>query len=276
MEQSMKSVHANFWLFTFAVVMLAAPADSHDGWIQINPIVETGQPVTIALMHGNHSNEHGSFRLAGKWDAQYTKLSVIEPSGETVDLTTAIVDLGEDSEKTGPKGPKGFHIAQFTPRQEGVHIVLARQERIIQDGEGAKLRTMRNARSSFVASAIPKVAEAQKATGYGRTHALDRVLEIVPMTNPFSVAAKGSITLKLLLNGTPAPNKTVTVISQIASAASAQDLKTNEVGELRAVVGSADVYLARAKFDDEERRPTGQLDKNSYEATYVFQVFNDH
>lgn len=256
------------------ILLLPALALSHDGWIQLSPIIEEGQPVSIALMHGNHSNEHGSFRLAGKWDPEYTKLLVIDPSGKMHDISNALVDLGEDPERTGPKGPKGFHLAQFTPKEEGVYVVLARQQRVIQQGDGPKLRTARNARAAFVVLRNPLVAEAQKANGFSRTFAIDNLLEIVPVTNPIGVTAKGSITLEVLYKGKPSPNRTVTVISQIASSASAQDLKTDEKGRIKVTVGAADTYLARVKFEEASKQSSGQLEKNSYEATYVFQVFN--
>ena len=42
---------------------------SHDGWVEISPtIVEKGQAATVTLIQGNHSNEHKSYRIAGKWD----------------------------------------------------------------------------------------------------------------------------------------------------------------------------------------------------------------
>ena len=270
----MKKLQLRIVLLIIGTFILPRSARAHDGWIQVEPIVERGQPLSIALMHGNHSNAHGSFRLAGKWDAQYTKLFVIDPSGKVNDLSDAVVDLGEDPETTGPKGPKGFHLAQFTPKKAGVYVVLARQERNIQIGDGPKLRTMRNARSAFIALDNPKVAEAQKAKNFGQTHELDGVLEVVPVTNPFAIAAKGSLTLQVLLNGKPAANRTVTVIGQLASAASAQDLKTDGQGLVHLTVGAADTYLARVKFDEDSSRASGQLDKNSYEATYVFKIFN--
>jgi uncharacterized GH25 family protein len=264
----------NLFLILAAMLILPHSAHSHDGWIQVNSIVEAGQPVSISLMHGNHSNEHGSFRLAGKWDAQYTKLLVIEPSGKINDLTRTIVDLGEDPEKIGPRGPKGFHLAQFTPTAEGVYTVLARQERILQQGDGPKLRAMRNARSAFIALLNPKVSIAQTAKDFARTYSLQHVLEIIPVTNPFGITEKSSLTLEVLLDGRPAANQTVTVIGQLASAASAQDLTTDSFGRARVTVGAADTYLARVKFDQDTRQASGQLDKNSFEATYVFQVFH--
>ncbi len=256
------------------ILLFPAVAWSHDGWIQVSPIVERGQPITIALMHGNHSNEHGSFRIAGKWDLQYTKLWILDPSGKAADITKSVVDLGEDPEKTGPKGPKGFHLAQFTPREEGPYVVLARQERVLHQDGGSTLRTMRNARSAFVALRNPRVSEALRTEGFSRTHATDNLLEIVPVTNPVGVMHKGSILFEVIHKGKPAINKMVTVISQMASAASAQDLKTDDKGRIKVTVGAADAYLARVKFDEDIRQASGRIDKESYEATYVFQVFN--
>jgi hypothetical protein len=262
-------------LISFALVLFSFQlAPAHDGWIQVSPIVEIGQPVTIALMHGNHSNEHGSFRLAGKWDSKYTKILIIDPSGNLNDITASLIDLGEDPEKTGPKGPKGFHLALYTPKRQGVYIVLARQERIVQQGNGPKLRTMRDARSAFVVLRNPRVAEARNVEGFGRAYSVDSVLEILPVTNPFAVLERGSITLKVLHKGKPAADKTVTVISQVASTASAQDLKTDHDGIVRVTVESPDLYLARVKIDEESKHASGQPEKNSYEATYVFSAFN--
>lgn len=270
----MTSLKLKIFLLISASLILPRSVHGHDGWIQFNAIVERGQPVSIALMHGNHSNEHGSFRLAGKWDAQYTKLFIIDPSGKISDLTHTIVDLGEDPDKTGPKGPKGFHLAQFTPRTEGVYIVLARQERSLQQGDGPKLRTMRNASSAFVALGDPTVAEAQKAKGFDRTFAVNKLLEIVPVSNPFRTTEKGALILQVLLNGKPAANRPVTVIGQMAGAASAQDLKTDSQGRVQVTVGAPDIYLTRVKFDEDIPQSSERTDKNSYEATYVFQVFN--
>ena len=82
---------------------------AHDGWVEIAPvIVERNQPATIALIQGNHSNEHKSYRIAGKWNANYVTLAVVEPKGKQISLTDRLFDMGEDEEKIGPKGPKGY------------------------------------------------------------------------------------------------------------------------------------------------------------------------
>ena len=109
--------------FSALILFYPPTASSHDGWVEISPtIVEKGQPATVALIQGNHSNEHRSYRIAGKWDAKYTTLIVIDPKGKQNTLTNRLVDLGEDDDKVGPKGPKGFFLAPFVPEQDGLYL----------------------------------------------------------------------------------------------------------------------------------------------------------
>jgi uncharacterized GH25 family protein len=262
-------------VFFSAAVFSPAAAAAHDGWIEVTPsIVEKGQPVTIALMHGNHSNEHKSYRLAGKWDLEFTKITVIAPSGKATDLTGAMIDLGEDPEKTGPKGPKGFQIAQFISEEQGVYTVVARQERVLQHGDGPKFRGVRFARSAFAALPVPTAAEAQKLERFAGEARAGDDLEFRPVMNALGIARQNSVTLELRYKGKPAANQTVSIIQKIAGAASARNLTTDEQGRITFVPPSADSYLARAKIDEKAERSEGQFDLSSYEATYVFQVFN--
>src|SRR5689334_16151700 len=74
-------------------------AMAHDGWVEVSPtIVEKNQNATIALIQGNHSNEHRSYRIAGKWDQKYTTLLVVDPKGKQASLTDRLIDFGEDAE----------------------------------------------------------------------------------------------------------------------------------------------------------------------------------
>ena len=85
------------------ILLFPAVAWSHDGWVEVSPDRRKSQPITIALMHGNHSNEHGSFRIAGKWDLQYTN-SGSRSERKAANITKSVVDLGEDPEKTWTQG----------------------------------------------------------------------------------------------------------------------------------------------------------------------------
>jgi uncharacterized GH25 family protein len=260
-----------FSLVFCCALLAAGSALAHDGWIEVAPsLVEKGQPVTVALMHGNHSNEHRSYRLAGKWDLEFTKVSVIAPSGKTTALN--MIDLGEDPEKTGPKGPKGFHVGQFVADEDGVYTVVARQERTLQHGDGPKFLGIRFARTTFAALAAPTLAEAEKLAFESKPRGGD--LEIVPVTKIVGAVRGAPVTLEVRYKGAPAAGKTVSIVRKIAGAAGAQDLNTDAAGRVTFTPDAADYYLARAKFDEKSERGDGQHDLSSYEATYVFQTFN--
>jgi hypothetical protein len=56
--------------------------------------------------------------------------------GKQNELTDRIIDLGEDEEKVGPKGPKGFYLASYVPKDEGLYQAVARQSRSLHQGMG--------------------------------------------------------------------------------------------------------------------------------------------
>src|SRR4029453_14383569 len=80
-----------------------------------------------AVLQSNHPNQQKSYRIAGKWDGKNTTLAVVNPGGKQITLTDRIIDLGEDEEKAGPKGPKGFYLASYIPNDEGLYQGGARR-----------------------------------------------------------------------------------------------------------------------------------------------------
>ena len=250
-------------------------ASSHDGWVEVSPtIVEKGQSATIALIQGNHSNEHRSYRIAGKWDQKYTTLVVVDPNGKKNALTDRLIDFGEDDEKVGPKGPKGFYLASFTPNEEGLYQAVARQVRTVQQGDRPKLLTMRIAKTTFVSLNVPGISTAKNLKGFDLMSGGGDGLEIFPVTNPMGIFSGASVTLELRLKGKPIGGKIISLIRKIDGSGSVQDQTTDEKGRVAFAVGPADSYLARVNLAEETPRSDGQVDKNSYESTYVFQVFN--
>jgi uncharacterized GH25 family protein len=261
------------WLFCGLILPPAALA--HDGWVEISPaIVEKNQTATIALIQGNHSNEHRSYRIAGKWDQKYTTLVVVDPKAKQNSLTDRLIDFGEDAETIGPKGPKGYYLASFVPKDEGLYQAVARQARTVQQSDGPKLVTVRIAKTAFAAFSVPTVAAAKNLKGFDHIIAGDDAVEFIPVTNPLAIVAGGEVTLELRRQGKPAPGQTITLVRRIDGPASVQERTTDEKGRVTFTVGPADSYLARAKIDEETPRPDGQKDKSSYESAYVFQVFN--
>ena len=143
-------------MFSHRFFFLPQPASSHDGWVEVSPtIVEKGQPATIALIQGNHSNEHRSYRIAGKWDQKYTTLVVVDPNGKKNALTDRLIDFGEDDEKVGPKGPKGFYLASFTPNEEGLYQAVAGRSEPSNKGMVRSFVTMRIAKTTFASFKVP-------------------------------------------------------------------------------------------------------------------------
>ena len=271
----MTSLKLKIFLLISVALILPRSVYSHDGWVEISPtIVEKNQSATIALIQGNHSNEHKSYRIAGKWDQKYTTLVVVDPKAKQNSLTDRLIDFGEDAEAVGPKGPKGFYLASFVPKDEGFYLVLARQARTLQQGDGPKLVTVRIAKSAFAAFSVPTVAAARSLKGFDHIIAGDDAVEFIPITNPLAIVAGGEVTLELRRQGKTAPGQTITLVRRIDGPASVQERMTDEKGRVTFTVGPADSYLARVKIDEETPRPDGQKDKSSYESTYVFQVFN--
>ncbi len=265
-----------FFLVVIAPSLISAlPVSAHDGWIEITPtIVEKNQAVTIALMQGNHSNEHKSYRLAGKWDAKNTALSVIDPKNKLSALTERLIDFGEDAEAIGPKGPKGYHLASFVPKDDGLYQALARQARTVQQGDGPKAVTVRIAKTAFAAFKNPTVSAAKHLKGFDRVIADEDSVEFIPLQNPLAVFSNGSIAFELRHRGKPIPGQVIALVRRIDGFASVQERTSDEKGRVNFPVGPADSYLARVKIDEENLRPDGLKDKASYESTYVFQVFN--
>lgn len=272
----MKFSHqAQITLWLLSGLILPRAALAHDGWVEISPtIVEKNQAATIALIQGNHSNAHKSYRIAGKWDQKYTTLVVVDPKAKQNSLTDRLIDFGEDAEAVGPKGPKGFYLASFVPKDEGFYLALARQARTLQHGDGPKLVTVRIAKSAFAAFRVPTVAAAKSLKGFDHIIAGDDGVEFIPITNPLALVAGGEVTLELRRQGKAAPGQTITLVRRIDGPASVQERTTDGKGRVTFTVGPADSYLARAKIDEETPRSDGQKDKSSYESTYVFQVFN--
>jgi len=144
----------------------------------------------------------------------------------------------------------------------------------LQQGDGPKLVTLRIAKTAFAVFKIPTLSAARNLKGFDRLVAGEDGVEFIPVNNPLAVFSGGSITLELHQRGKPAGGQVVTLVRRIDGFASVQERTTDDKGRVTFAVGPADFYLARVKIDEESARPDGQKDKNSYESTYVFQVFN--
>lgn len=253
------------------VTLLLGPTAvlAHDAWVQpYAPVVRVGQVAHVDLMLGNHSREHRSYRIAGKLDPDQVSVAVFGPDGAESSLDDALFDAGE-ADDTPPPGAKGYLSTAFVPVSQGIYVVAAKGDSVLQHGDGPPFRSLRLAKTLIAAAGVPVAEQAREFSGYDRAVADDR-LEIVPRTNVTAVWPGEQVTLEVRLHGRPVSGQTVSVIRR--STAAVIDLVTDEQGIIHFEAGEPDYYLARVKFDDTAAREAGSYDKTTYEATLTFVV----
>ncbi|HEY8450264.1 MAG TPA: DUF4198 domain-containing protein, partial [Bacillota bacterium] len=242
---------------------------AHDAWVQpYASIVRVGQTAYVDLLLGNHSNEHRSYRIAGKLNPDDVRLLVYDPDGAEHSLNAAMFDAGE-ADATPPAGPKGYLSAAFVPQGPGIYVVAALTDSVLQHGDEPPFRSLRSAKTVLAAADVPLLERVRDFGGYDRAVADDR-LEIIPRTNLAALTPGEEVVLEVRLEGEPAADQTVSVIRR--STAEAVDLVTDAAGVVRFAPPAPDYYLARVKFDDTAARQEGRYDKTTYEATLAFIV----
>ncbi|MGE5701172.1 MAG: DUF4198 domain-containing protein [Clostridia bacterium] len=258
-------------LLTVAALIftLTAPALAHDGWSQTNaPIISQGEVSYVELMLGNHSNHHASYRIAGKWSPESSKVYVVSPSGVKADITDTLFYSGEVKEVEQPSNDN-FFVASFSASNPGAYIVSVEGDSIFKGAEVAS-RTLRSAKSFVAVSDIPTVERVKPLKGFGKAISTDRA-ELVPQFNPAAITPDQQVAVQLLLKGKPLANTEVTIIRR--STSDSQIVKTDANGVISFTTGPADYYLLRAKPATDEKE-AGKYDTTNYEATMTFTVQN--
>ncbi|QIA26482.1 DUF4198 domain-containing protein [Thermaerobacter sp. PB12/4term] len=250
------------------VLTTAVPATAHDRWVQpYSPVVTSGQVAYFDIMLGNHSNEHRSYRLAGKPGREGLDVLVIGPDGQRTSLNDTLFDTGE-ADDTPPAGPKGYLCGSFVPQSEGTYIVAATADAVLQHGDEPPFRSLSLAKTVVMAaSSLP--ATASNVEGYDRPVADDR-LEIVPKVNPAALFPGEEVRLQILLKGEPLSGQKVAVIRR--STSEFKEYETDSQGMIRFPAGEPDYYLVRLEYDSPQEKQTGQYEKTTYEATFTYAV----
>jgi uncharacterized GH25 family protein len=105
----------NMLLTITLICTWSSSAQSHDTWLETGTAtVAVGEYAYIDLMLGNHGNDHRDFKLASKISLDPCTLSVMDPTGQVVDLKSEIVDMGS-AEK------EGFWTAKYVFADPGLH-----------------------------------------------------------------------------------------------------------------------------------------------------------
>ncbi len=245
----------------------SAPALAHDGWSQTNaPIVARGQVSYVDLQFGNHSNEHGSYRISGQWNQDSMKVYVTAPSGKKTDITGTMFYTGEAATETEPAVNNGY-IATFSAASPGAYIVTAEDESF---NSTSGIRSMSSAKSFVAVGDLPVAARVRTLQGFSRPVSPDRA-EFVPMFNPAAVCPDEPVSVQLILEGQPVANTDVTMVRR--SNSEKRSLKTDAHGMIAFPAGPADYYLLRAEVPGSTDGQPGESSVK-YKATLTFAVQN--
>lgn len=245
---------------------LSGAALAHDGWVQsYAPVVLTGEMAYVDLQFGNHSNEHGSYRIAGKWPVGHTQVFVTGPMGDRHDITATLFDTGEAVD-TSPAGPKGFYTAAFAAGGAGIYVVSVQSDSLFTYPDGKTSRTLRSAKSFVAAANLPVPEQVSALQGFDRAVSEDRA-ELIPLRNPAALLQGAAVPVKLLVEGKPSANQEVTVVRR--STGDVERLKTDDTGQVQFTPVAADYYLLRAKVD---ATAPGAANTTAHEATLTLIV----
>ncbi|RCW47466.1 DUF4198 domain-containing protein [Paenibacillus prosopidis] len=247
----------------------AVPVFAHDGWTQTSsPIVAAGQVSYVELMLGNHSNEHKSYRIAGQFPVDNSKVYVTTPAGVKSDITGTRFYTGEAATETEP-AVNNYFISSFKSAVPGAYIVSAEGDSVFKSSAAAS-RTLRSAKSFVAISDIPVIDRVKALKGFSKQVSTDRA-ELVPQFNPAAVTPSENVSIQLFLKGKPLADTSVDIIRR--SNSEATELKTDANGIVSFTTGAADYYLVRAKPGTTEAK-VGEYAKTNYEATMTFTVQN--
>jgi uncharacterized GH25 family protein len=246
------------------LLLLARAASAHDSWVLTNTnVVRIGDNVHVALMLGNHGNDHRDFKLAGKVDLTGSTLVVVAPGGKRFDLIDKLIDLGY-----APK--EGYWSARFAAAQPGLYLVTHTADRVVHY---APVRSIKSAKTYFVVS---KGLDNVPRDNPGFDKPLGHALELVPETNPVTPMGPGTpLKVKLLFKGKPLPDARVSFIPRGESLTEGFDKRyermTDANGRASFTPTDGDYYLVVAHRQEPHESGKG-YQSTKYSATLTVLV----
>lgn len=205
----------NIRMALFVAASLATPAAAHDFWIQPERYqVAVGQQLSATFQVG-----HAQYRQ--RWGNDLTRIPLIvdfTPSRHQVDQRSAVRAGGDEDFVTTLSEPGVHVIAMQTvsalsnlpairfndyAKAEGLASVIATRTRLSQNNLPGRERYSRRAKT------LIQVGPQTAANSRMATRALGMKLEIVPLTNPYSLGASRQLPLVVLYKGRPLANSTV-------------------------------------------------------------------
>jgi hypothetical protein len=203
------------WRYLVAVTAVAGTAtvlQAHDFFFRANSFfVAPGATVHVRALNGTFSNSENSITRDRLRD-----LSVVGPGGRDHPDTASWSTAGDTSVLTVKVGPQGTYVvgASLKPREitlkakdfnqylsdDGIPDVLALRRKKGELGKDATERYSKH---------IKAILQVGSKRDGGYVNVLGYPAELIPLDNPYSVKAGGSIRVRSMVDGKPAGNQLI-------------------------------------------------------------------
>ncbi len=235
-----------FFYMAAVSALWASPAFAHDTWVESNTnLIRKGDAVYIALMLGNHGNDHRDYKLASKTSLDGLTLKVRGPGDSAFDVKSRLIDLGYT-----PK--EGFWQTKFAATEPGLYVVDHTVDRVVNHGKPQ--RSLKSAKTFFVVSnSLDQVP--QEHPGFDKI--LGHALELVPEANTVTpMGPDVPIRVRLLFKGKPLADARVSFIPRGVTLSEGFDPQyertTNENGRAMFTPTEGNSYLVIVHHETDE------------------------
>ena len=263
------------WLVPALLACLGTPLAAHDLFLKLaDYLVAPNSAIRITALNGTFTTSENSIARSRLAD-----VSLAGPGGRVRIDTAQVRTVGTRTQISARSGPAGTYVlglsirpseitlrgAEFNAylQEEGLgHVVAARRAAGELD-QGVTERYAKHVKVIFQAGS-------ERSDGY--TTVLGYPAEIVPLANPYTLAAGDTLALRLLVDG--APKAGLEALAGGRSAAGArlrvQTLRSDADGVIRVPLGSSGTWYV--KFISMTHVPGAKPDYLSQWGTLTFAI----
>ncbi len=176
---------------------LVSQAVAHDIWIETTEtMVKPEQRLDLFLKVGNHGNHHRDFAVIGKLRKGQQNVSVLNPDGKSVDLTSGLAERGGESNESSL-------AISYVAKSVGVYQAMSTFDQVMSY---APVRDIKCAKTYFsVEGESDQASYKAKPTG--------APFEIIPITDPVAQVRVGrEFKVQLFFHGKPLANNLISFI----------------------------------------------------------------
>ena len=260
-----------------ALVFSAAGAlEAHDLFFRADSFrVQPGATLVLRVLNGTFSASEGSVARD-----RIVDLSVVSATGRSRPDTTRWASRGDTSHFTVLTGPAGTYVVGASLRSREIALKAAEFNTYLRDDGIPDVLAARGRAKQLEKDVTERYAKHIKAiiqVGAARTGDFSAVLgypaELVPLDNPYSLAAGSTLRVRALVDGQPVPNQLVVSGGRTPSGARLREsrVRTDASGVARIRLGSRGQWYVKF-INMVPFTGTEKIDYESKWATLTFEV----